>query len=393
MYYSGIGVLSIIIHVIINFEAMRMPRNGINSPVRSRYRDFLNSALQYYVIDSIWGIAYASKIVPVAYADTALYFYAMSLSLLMWMRFIITYLNRKSLFNTVLKYSGGGIFVAQIVVLLINFKYPIMFWFDEAGEYYPGRARYIILTIQIILFVIIANYALICSARKGLSHKDRLHYLAIGFSGLMMSVFVILQTFYPFMPFYAIGCLLAGCIIHTYVLMDQRSDWDRELGTAREMAYKDFLTGVKNKTAFLEKKNFINRQISDNVMEDFGLVVFDLNDLKKVNDTQGHESGDDYIREASRIICTTFMHSPIYRVGGDEFVALLEGTDYNNREELLGNFDKEMEDNLSDGKVVISSGLSIFVQSDDKTFDQVFGRADTGMYERKKYLKTLQAGE
>ena len=122
-------------------------------------------------------------------------------------------------------------------------------------------------------------------------------------------------------------------------------------------------------------------------MEDFGIVVFDLNDLKKVNDTKGHDAGDKYIKEASHLICDTFKHSPIYRVGGDEFVAFLEGEDFNNRTELMNSFNSMMEDNLRDDNVVISAGIDIYIHDKDTVFDNVFGRADTAMYERKKQLK------
>ena len=254
MDYSSVGMISLIIHAIINFEAMRRLRGSNVTPVSLRYRAFLISCMLYYVTDIVWGFTYESRIRFWVFADTTLYFLAISLSLLLWMRFIVTYLNRKTLFNQLLKYMGGGIFLIQALILVINPFVPVMFRFDNEGEYLPGKARYIILTVQIILFIIISLYTLVSAADKKITHKERLHLMATGLSGLIMSIFIILQTFYPFMPFYALGLLIAVCIIHTYVLMDQKYDWDMELGLAREMAYIDPLTGVKSRTAFIEKK-------------------------------------------------------------------------------------------------------------------------------------------
>jgi GGDEF domain-containing protein len=53
--------------------------------------------------------------------------------------------------------------------------------------------------------------------------------------------------------------------------------------------------------------------------------MFDLNDLKHINDRYGHERGDEYIVNCCRLICQVFKHSPVFRIGGDEFVALLRG--------------------------------------------------------------------
>ena len=386
MYYSSIGILSLIVHFIINFEAMRKPKKTV--PVRSRYRLFLISAMFYYVIDAAWGYAYDTRILPFVFAITTLYFLAISLTVLFWMRFIITYLNRVSVFNNLLKYSCGSIFIFQVITLVLNPFIPLMFEFGYGTEYLPGPCRYIELGMQTILFAAIALYTLAGAFRKGVSNKDKLHYLATAFSGMVMTIFIILQNFFPLMPFYAIGLMLAGCIIHTYVLMDEKSDWNRELGSAKEMAYRDPLTNVKNKAAFIEKKSFIDSRIGDNVMEDFGVVVFDLNDLKKVNDTKGHDAGDKYIQDACRLICNVFKHSPIYRVGGDEFVALLEGDDFAERESLVKLFEEEIDRNSSEGGVVVSEGLDVFGMDSDQSFDDVFERADHKMYERKKELKS-----
>jgi diguanylate cyclase (GGDEF)-like protein len=391
MYYSSIGILAIVIHLIINIEAMVKPRDGVTTPIKSRYRAFLWAVVLYYLADITWGVAYESKKILLAYLDTTLFFLSMSLTVLLWLRFIITYLNRKSVFNDLLRYAGISIFVFQVLTLVVNPVLPIMYRFGEDGAYYPGQARYITLGLQTILFTVIAIYTLVGACREDVGRKERLHYLATGFSGIVMTIFIILQTMFEFLPLYAMGCMLATCIIHTYVMMDRESDWDTELGNFRDLAYKDPLTHVKNRAAFMEKRAFINRQIRDNVMEEFGLVVFDLNDLKTVNDTLGHDAGDRYIKNASHLICSAFKHSPVYRVGGDEFVALLEGDDYRDRFDLLKSFDELMEENLESGEVVISSGLDEYIHESDHEFDSVFDRADRRMYERKKELKSRKA--
>ena len=104
-----------------------------------------------------------------------------------------------------------------------------------------------------------------------------------------------------------------------------------------------------------------------------------------------HEEGDKYIQAGSELICNQFQHSPVYRIGGDEFVVILEGEDYRARLELLSAFDHQMEENQKAGIVTVSSGLDTFRPGRDIDFNSIFERADQRMYERKKYLKSLVA--
>lgn len=192
-------------------------------------------------------------------------------------------------------------------------------------------------------------------------------------------------------------------ISHTSVLEGEKNEYRKkleetllreleqkqELGSARRLAYTDPLTGVKSKRAYLEAIERIDKGVSDGSIDEFGVIVFDLNGLKTVNDTLGHEEGDRYIKEGSAIICGTFCHSPVFRIGGDEFVVILEGTDYLKRAILIAEFEELIEENQRSGKVVVSSGMDEFDLSCDTSFSSVFERADKKMYERKCYLKTL----
>ena len=170
-------------------------------------------------------------------------------------------------------------------------------------------------------------------------------------------------------------------------LLQRERERDRELGSARHLAYTDQLTGVKNTHAYVEAEAQLNRRIADEELQELGVIVFDVNNLKKTNDSKGHEAGDQLIVTACRMICRRFKHSPVFRIGGDEFVALLEGEDYQNREELLSEFDRIAEVNQENGKAVVASGLATFRPGEDHTYRKIFERADRRMYERKVLLK------
>ncbi len=168
----------------------------------------------------------------------------------------------------------------------------------------------------------------------------------------------------------------------------------KALNTEKELARRDELTGTKNKTAYKELEQSVQGNI-DNGFDylPFAMVVCDINDLKRVNDTKGHKAGDDHIRSAAKMLCDLFDHSPVFRIGGDEFLIFLRGSDYTSREELMSKLHDKVIDNMEKGAgPVIASGMSEYVPGKDIKVSQVFERADNLMYSDKKGLKSDRGG-
>ena len=160
--------------------------------------------------------------------------------------------------------------------------------------------------------------------------------------------------------------------------------------TFRNMANTDSLTGVRNKHAYSEMEAALNQQIQAGEIEKLAVVVGDINGLKRVNDTQGHAAGDQLIKDACALICEYFTHGAVFRVGGDEFVVLLQGKGYDTMTEVISSLNARVEENMKENGVVVSVGYSALTPEDRQLRD-VFERADQMMYERKKELKTLGA--
>lgn len=179
-------------------------------------------------------------------------------------------------------------------------------------------------------------------------------------------------------------CLVVG-VNDIDAQVRQEEDYGRRLAQARIEANIDALTGVKNRNAYRVYEERLNAQIEMNRAPEFAITILDVNDLKKVNDTEGHKAGDQYLRDACKIICTTFKRSPVFRVGGDEFAVLSQGDDFARLEELIGMMDAHNEDAIENGGIVIALGTSIY-QHDDKVAS-VYERADHTMYENKSQLK------
>lgn len=123
----------------------------------------------------------------------------------------------------------------------------------------------------------------------------------------------------------------------------------------------------------------------------FALVVCDINNLKVINDQKGHNIGDECIRRRCTAICDIFANSPVYRIGGDEFAAVLENEDYENRQSLLEKVKNEAieVDDTTTSKVAV--GISEYRKGEDNSFLEVFTRADRRMYENKKEIKNMNS--
>lgn len=154
----------------------------------------------------------------------------------------------------------------------------------------------------------------------------------------------------------------------------------------------DSLTQVKNRQAYESKIAVINKLMTEHDDLKFAFAMFDINNLKKLNDEFGHETGDEYIINCCKFLCNIFKRSPVYRVGGDEFLVILMDEDYERREELMEVFKMQM-DIIKDTKlplveqISIASGMSVYDPRFDYSCASIFKRADDLMYEEKQRMK------
>ena len=161
-------------------------------------------------------------------------------------------------------------------------------------------------------------------------------------------------------------------------------------------AFTDAMTGVKNKGAFNASVAKLDMAIQAGNAPEFGFIVFDCNDLKRINDTYGHNCGDTYLKTACSFICRIFAHSPVFRMGGDEFGVILQGVDYENRQTLMNMFDRAAREHNAFAaeiwdRVNISKGMAVYDPAIDKSVEMTLTRADGHMYEDKQRYKARAA--
>ena len=168
------------------------------------------------------------------------------------------------------------------------------------------------------------------------------------------------------------------------------------IDTLNRKVYIDALTAVRNKAGYGAYMQKIQDLLDTSAQKpEFAIGVFDCDNLKYINDFYGHDKGDIYIKKASQLICRTFQHSPVFRIGGDEFAVILENDDFRDREKLFAQFRKERAEIRAAAEheweqANISMGAAVYDPETDPAVIDVARRADKAMYENKRLRKENQ---
>lgn len=219
--------------------------------------------------------------------------------------------------------------------------------------------------------------------------RREIHSLMIGFILLSAFVAAALLIFYrdPVSPcpcLYCIGvvclilCLLSAACTKLYGQVRENA----RAAAYRRMAYTDMMTGMGNRAAFMEEERRLALRAG------LAYVLFDINDLKQINDRYGHQEGDRLITAAAACIRDIFAAKGICcRVGGDEFVAILRS---GSPEEIAADLERlaarTAEEREKTGiPLEIAAGYALWEEGE--TAEDLYRRADAGMYEDKQRMK------
>ncbi len=159
-----------------------------------------------------------------------------------------------------------------------------------------------------------------------------------------------------------------------------------------KLAYSDGLTGIGNRTAF---KECLSELESEKRPGELGIIMFDVNDLKYVNDNLGHDHGDSMLICSADVIRSSFENygGKCFRIGGDEFVVILKGDNVSEiYERGIKKFSAAIaaHNELPDKDFVLSiaHGFALYEQSpEENTLNDVYKLADQRMYDNKKMIK------
>lgn len=278
----------------------------------------------------------------------------------------------------------------NVILEIVSLFTGIIFYIDLNGTYQRGDYYWIYLLFCGISFA----YILIAFIQIGIRSKIR---------NLVNIILIACITIIGQVANAIDGNINSGyssiCVTATllYICLQNifRHIMLEKINIEKHISSHDALTKVMSRLSYDEKIKEIDREISEAPSGiKFAVCECDLNNLKVINDSFGHDTGDTYIINCCKVICNFFKHSPVYRIGGDEFVAILRTDDYDNLEEIKISL---LDFNLAEIKKSLplaekksfAAGFAIFNPQHDKSFADVIKRADIEMYENKKMLKNL----
>ena len=190
--------------------------------------------------------------------------------------------------------------------------------------------------------------------------------------------------------------IIADLVFHTVRAEKKATQKENEVKDLNRKAFVDSLTSVRNKSAYTEYKQKLQERLDKEEDIDLAVAIFDCNYLKEVNDTYGHEKGDIYLKNACQLVCKVFDHSPVFRIGGDEFAVFLTNEDFKNRDKLFRTFEQKQHDiNLSAenkwDEINIAFGMALFDPDIDDALIDTINRADKAMYDYKAKVKAKKS--
>lgn len=324
MLYSSVGFLALIIHIIINHDLVTGdPEKRILPSYRS-YAALQASVAVYYITDILWGILYERQLIPLVFADTTVYFIAMALSVLLWTWYVVDYLKEDNFFGVVLESTGWLLFGFEMIIVVVNIFFPVLFWFDEAGVYHTAWGRHVTLLIQIIMFLMAAVYAF--SAAMKTTGTMKFRNTTIGLFSIAMIGFITAQVFYPLLPMYAAGCLIGTCLLHSFVLENEKEEYREKLEAKLKDGvlkgnYYDLLTGLPGFTYFLD----LAEKKRDEIVESGGspvMLFMDLSGMKFYNQNNGFAEGDRLLKDFSEMLVPEFGRESVSRIAKDHFLVV-----------------------------------------------------------------------
>ena len=244
--------------------------------------------------------------------------------------------------------------------------------------------------VNIVLILIYLLFAIVSSINTR-ANRRKIVINVIGLSILVITALIDISSYFTNIRtaakvakfgflFYAI---LLG--IETVRIAQRKQQEEQKMEILKEMAVKDLRTGCYNRNAYSEDTAQIVK------MTGVQVITFDLNDLKKCNDTKGHKAGDTYIIDAANMIRRIFgTLGKVYRIGGDEFCIVTrhisEKTILQKKVDLNKAIAKYLTEHEDSG-FGIACGYATYDEELDLTIEEIRHRADVSMYENKKEIK------
>lgn len=260
MYYSVIGMIAIVLHLIMNHESIKIDKN--RDEINKAFKRFVLASLLYFVTDALWGVINTIKLPTLLYVDTFIYYIAQALTIASLCDYVTKYLHLKSGFGKFIRIFGQVFAILEIIILIVNHFVHIFFWIYPDCSYQAYAYRYIALYMQALLCLMLSiqTGVVMINAADEMKHR----YFTIFFFCSAMGVAILLQVLDPLLPIYGIGLLIGSAINHTFVNEGEQREQFKVLKSMAEIHYSMHVIDltkdtVQELTAGDDVKAIVNR--------------------------------------------------------------------------------------------------------------------------------------
>lgn len=335
--------------LIIGLGIIVLTEKSINKKTKNLFLLFVLSVFLLCVSDMVDYYFASFKTISVFRYIASSFGYTVRPAMIM---IIISILYRRRKINFLL-------WIPIIILGIISFTSPfthLMYWFDEYNNFKRGP-------IGLLPHILSAVYMLLLIASIFYVNK----YITTGEVLLIIYIAIICTSAtiiesVTTQKFILTGSMIVSCTLYYIFIYIQ--------------TYKsDPLTGILNRRSFFD-------DVEDLVHQSFSIISIDLNGLKVINDTSGHQEGDKALQKLSdSLVENKGKAFKVYRIGGDEFMAVGK----NQNETATTEFIEKTKKTLKKKGIMASFGFEMYKDGD--SFEAVLDKADKKMYEDKKQYK------
>lgn len=321
-----------------------------------------------------------SRLLQLVYGNAKFFHVVAEIMMLLLMLPLMLYIG-----HTYKKSSNRKIIQYLAILALVNFAVNYTLNFFGILDYHETiRFTHFAYILGVLYIIYVCVRSLFIADKKEIVHTIGIlticTFILIDIALIYFSVSVESSLFTR------LGILIFVIIEAVEYIIEYYNRYEKEKKSEflRKLAYQDGLTELLNRTSFTEEMEKLKDK------KDGVIAVFDVNDLKKVNDTYGHAEGDSLIIETSHILKDSFnKFGKCYRIGGDEFVFISEDITENEFEECIKNFKKGIDryNKGSEKKYSISVAIGYELITQSTSYEDAFKKADNKMYIDKQNQK------
>lgn len=360
-------VCAVMIAFIICYTAIYKIKNNSNSFMR-----VLVTAFCHVILDITTVITVNNRDVVPEFTNKFLHllFYFFSIAFTMeFFDYIVLLTMPHNIKNKIRPWR----FFPVIVFVISFFILPIEYRIGNGTDYSYGPLTF--LGYGLFVLYCMACLILVIRFRNKIDFKIRITLLPMFF---FMILVVILQAIIPELLMTSAGI--------TFVCLGLFASFNNPAQEYKEQAYWDAATGIKNKNGYQKQLQEMERKYTKKKIR-VGFLIGDMNGLKKINDTYGHAEGDKLIRAAANVLTNQLTSAyDIYRIGGDEFVAIYLSPNDEAIEKEIAAVNTACEA-YKESPISLSIALGYASGEYSANYMDIYNQADSIMYENKQKMK------